>query len=109
MTPPDGQELAWWSASLRDGTDSAHRSRRCCTSPRVDQQRGGVSGRGVGRLVDHLDLPGDDRGSICVVDRAGEVTVLAEQGEGARPRVVAEGDEVWFTATTPSELRALVA
>ena len=60
-------------------------------------------------FIDH-PIAGDDRGSICVVDRAGKRTVLAEGwastiGLAWSPT----GDEVWFTATEMGQNDALWA
>ena len=57
--------------------------------------------------VDH-PIPGDDRGSICVVDRKGAETVLASGwsstlGLDWSP----SGDEVWFTASDIGQNNAL--
>ncbi|MFN7985919.1 MAG: WD40 repeat domain-containing serine/threonine protein kinase [Thermoanaerobaculia bacterium] len=60
-------------------------------------------------FVDH-PIPGDDRGVVCVVDRAGKKKVLSDGwastlGLDWSPK----GDEVWFTATEVSPNCALWA
>ena len=53
-------------------------------------------------FVDH-PVAGDDRGAICVVDRKGEKTVLAEGWASALGLDWSpDGREVWFTATEVS-------
>jgi Tol biopolymer transport system component len=60
-------------------------------------------------FVDH-PIAGDDRGSVRVVDRKGEVSVLAEGWASALGLDWSpEGDEVWFTATDVSPNCALWA
>lgn len=60
-------------------------------------------------FIDH-PIAGDDRGAICVVDRAGKVDVLSKDWASALGLDWAPGgDEVWFTATEVSPNSALWA
>jgi len=60
-------------------------------------------------FIDH-PAPWDDRGSVCLIDLNGHVTVLspereADAGLAWRP----DGKEVWFTAVENGEARRLLA
>lgn len=60
-------------------------------------------------FVDH-PIAGDDRGAVCVVDRSGKKTVLADGWASALGLAWSpEGNEVWFTATDVSPNCALWA
>ncbi|MBK8597259.1 MAG: protein kinase [Holophagales bacterium] len=63
-----------------------------------------------GERVAYIDhpIPGDDRGSICVVDRKGAATVLSSGWSSALGLDWSPaGDEVWFTAADVGQNGAL--
>jgi len=106
---PDGKELA-----VSRVVDGRHRLEYPIEKVLYEPE-GWVSNVRVSRdgervaFIDH-PIAGDDRGAICVVDRAGKKTVLADGwastiGLAWSP----DGDEVWFTATEMGQNDALWA
>ncbi|MDL1950155.1 hypothetical protein FBQ97_10125 [Acidobacteria bacterium ACD] len=106
---PDGRELA--VSRVVDGRyrldypigTALHRAEGWIGNVRVSPDGERVA------FVDHPIL-GDDRGSVCVVDRAGKVTVLSAGWASASGLAWSpSGGEVWFTATEVSPNCALWA
>jgi len=106
---PDGRELA-----VSRVVEGRHRLEYPIEKV-LYQAEGWISNVRVSRdgervaFIDH-PIAGDDRGSVCVVDRKGRRTVLADGWASAiglswSPK----GDEVWFSATDVSPNCALWA
>lgn len=73
------------------------------SNPRVSPKGDAVA------FLDH-PVPGDNRGSVMVVDSSGQKKKLSEDWAGVDGLAwSASGDEIWFTATKSGEAFALLA
>jgi Tol biopolymer transport system component len=78
------------------------------TSGHISYPRFSADGDSIA-FFDH-PLPGDDRGSVALVDLAGNVRTLSPGWESVQGLAwSADGKEIWFTATGGGQLRSLYA